>query len=102
MYTDAIKEDLESLADAMQAWDREDVYKMYEWLLKAEELRKSLNDDAFFASVMLAKDLPTGTSPAPENREHVWTWDNHGRYLIGEHWTADDLKIRRLDELRIK
>ena len=99
MHKKQMVEDLRDLDKKIKAWDREDIYKMYEWLIQVNSIARALNDDALFVSIIQPHNLPVGSSPAPKNLHNVWSWDNHGRYLVGSRWTEEKLKIRRLDEL---
>ena len=101
MNTEHILEDLRTLARQVREWDCEDVCKMYDWMIQSNLIAWTLNDDALFTSIIQPDNLPVGSSPAPHDLTNVWTWDNHGRYLVGKRWTANELKSRRLDELNV-
>jgi len=94
--------DLRDYAEKIRAWDCEDINTMYGWLTLTSRIARAMNDDALFTSILDPYTLPVGLSPAPKDRTNVWTWDNHGRYLVGKDWTEENLKIRRFGELHVK
>jgi len=102
MDKEQIREDLRDLAAKIRSWDFEDVSVMYAWMIQVNELRKALGDNDFVVQTVKPYDLPVGSSPAPKNMQNVWTWDNHGRYIVGKHWNEDMLRIRRFDELDVE